>query len=318
MNSSHLTQWNGLGLYLFIGLLSCFMIFAPSVQLDATIVQTRSDLVNVRVAIIGFHGRQSNNNGSAIALQYMYEWMNASVEVIDGLDVQNGILFQFDLVIFPAANPNAYCRELTPLGIERVRQFVALGGSILSICRGTEFVVNNLGLADVSLHLCGAQSVVCYDEHHHDGVSEKYLSELMVNRESTGPQLLAEPESYWLFAIGSSYFNWSAGLNILPIMFYATSELPAMIAFRYGAGTAFLSSPHPEFEEGDDRDGVTKYDYLNDTDSEWNLLQKISCWLIDASPAAPLAPCIWTFTSISIAVLFTAIYLLFRRRRQKQ
>ncbi|MFX1577356.1 MAG: hypothetical protein ACFFCF_09280 [Promethearchaeota archaeon] len=318
MNSSHLTQWNWLGLSLFISLLSCLMIFAPTVELDATIVQTRSDLVNVRVAIIGFHGRQSNNNGSAIALQYMYEWMNASVEVIDGLDVQNGKLFQFDLVIFPAANPNAYYRELTPLGIERIRHFVALGGSILSICRGTEFVVNNLRLADVSLHLCGAQGVVCYDEHHHDGVSEKYLSELIVNHESTGPQLYAEPDSYWLFAIGSSYFNWSARLSILPIMFYANSELPAMIALRYGAGTAFLSSPHPEFEEGDDRDGVTNYDYLNDTDSEWNLLQKISCWLIDASPAAPVEPCIWTFTGISVAVLFTTIYLLFRRRRQKQ
>jgi hypothetical protein len=31
------------------------------------------------------------------------------------------------------------------------------------------------------------------------------------------------------------------------------------------------------------RDGTDFCDYLNDTDTEWPLLLKVSCWLVDAS-----------------------------------
>ncbi|MFW9831168.1 MAG: hypothetical protein ACFFD8_05290 [Candidatus Thorarchaeota archaeon] len=301
-----------------ISLLSICTIVAQPISLNSALVQTRSDLSNTRIAVVGFHERQSNNNGSARALQCMFEWMNASVEVIDGLDIQNGLLPQFDLVVFPAANPNAYFRELTPLGIERVRQFVMLGGSLFSICRGTEFVVHNLGLIEVSLNLCGPYGVVCFDEHHHDGVEGKSLSEMIVNRNSSGPDLSNEPDSYRLFAVCSSYFNWSAGSSIIPIMSYADSGLPGMIVFRFGAGTAFLSSPHPEFEEGNNRDGITDYDYLNDTDSEWNLLQQVSSWLINASPDVPVGLWIGATIGISIAILVTGIYYVFKVRRQKR
>ena len=301
-----------------ISLLGICTIVAQPISLNSALVQTRSDLNNTRVAIVSFHGRQSNNNGSARALQCMFEWMNTSVELIDGLDIQNGLLPQFDLVVFPAANPNAYFRELTPLGIERVRQFVMLGGSLFSICRGTEFVVHNLGLIEVSLNLCGPNGVVCFDEHHHDGVKEKSLSEMIVNRNSSGPDLSDEPYSYKLFAVCSSYFKWSAESSIIPIMSYADSGLPGMIVFRFGTGTVFLSSPHPEFEEGNNRDGITDYDYLNDTDSEWNLLQQVSCWLISASPDVPVGLWIGATIGVSIVMLVTGIYYVFRVRRQKR
>ncbi|MHA1962930.1 MAG: hypothetical protein ACW99U_22300 [Candidatus Thorarchaeota archaeon] len=56
-----------------------------------------------------------------------------------------------------------------------------------------------------------------------------------------------------------------------------------MIAFQYGRGTVFLSSPHPEYEEGSDRDGTDAFDFFEDPDSEWGLLLKVSQWLIEAS-----------------------------------
>ena len=60
-----------------------------------------------------------------------------------------------------------------------------------------------------------------------------------------------------------------------------------MIAFEYGAGTVFLSSPHPEYEENSDRDDTTFGDDLDDPDSEWDLLFRVSKWLIEASSDEP-------------------------------
>jgi hypothetical protein len=56
-----------------------------------------------------------------------------------------------------------------------------------------------------------------------------------------------------------------------------------MIALKYGQGSVFLSSPHPEYEEDSARDGTSAFDYLNDTDSEWGLMLKIAQWLVSSS-----------------------------------
>jgi len=60
-----------------------------------------------------------------------------------------------------------------------------------------------------------------------------------------------------------------------------------MVAFEYGNGTVFLSSPHPEYEEDDDRDDTTFVDYLDDPESEWGLLFRVSKWLVEASIVEP-------------------------------
>jgi hypothetical protein len=106
---------------------------------------------------------------------------------------------------------------------------------------------------------------------------------MYVNQNSTGPDLSTEPESYQTLYWASAYFYSDDMSNVIPICTYPSNDRPGMIAFSYGEGTAFLSSPHPEYEEGDSRDGTTVYDNMDDPDSEWNLLLKVSRWLVDAS-----------------------------------
>ena len=65
-----------------------------------------------------------------------------------------------------------------------------------------------------------------------------------------------------------------------------------MVAFEYGNGTVFLSSPHPEYEEDGDRDDTTFGDDLDDPESEWDLLFRVSKWLIEASYVEPSSPTI--------------------------
>ena len=250
--------------------------------------QTSSDLSNFRVAI--YHC-QRYDNFSFIACIHLFEWMNASVELLTGTDIQRGELHSFDLLVLPAFGPSSYERELTPIGKERIRQFIGTGGSLFTICRGTEFAVIQMGLIDATLHYFGPAGVQCHDTHN----GELAVSEMQVNRESTGPDLSQEPASYQVFTTGASYFEFNDETEIIPILSYADTGLHGAIAFRYGQGTIFLSSPHPEFEEGDPRDGLSQdhishwptYQNLQDPDSEWDLLNKVACWLVEASPGVP-------------------------------
>jgi len=54
-----------------------------------------------------------------------------------------------------------------------------------------------------------------------------------------------------------------------------------MIAFEYEEGRVFLSGPHPEWEEGSNRDGCTWENFFDDQGSEWDLMLKISLWLTE-------------------------------------
>ena len=71
--------------------------------------------------------------------------------------------------------------------------------------------------------------------------------------------------------------------GIIPICTYTDTGFAGMIAFEYGNGTVFLSSPHPEYEEGSMRDGTDFWDSIPDPDSEWDLMLKVCQWLLEES-----------------------------------
>lgn len=282
--------------------------------------QTPDDLTNARVAI--YHC-QRYDNFSFVACIHLFEWMNASVELVTGTDIQRGLLHSFDLLVLPAFGPSSYERELTPVGKERIRQFIAMGGSLFSICRGTEFAVLQLGLIDATLHYYGPAGVQCHDTHN----GELAVTEMQVNRASTGPDLSEEPASYMVFTTGASYIEINSELEIIPILSYSDTGLHGAIAFRYGQGTIFLSSPHPEFEEGNDRDGLSSahishwptYQNLLDPDSEWDLLYKVTCWLVETSPGVPYelyAGGLFLIGSVFIALACTILVYVIQKRRR--
>jgi len=86
-----------------------------------------------------------------------------------------------------------------------------------------------------------------------------------------------------------------------------------MISYRYGLGSVFLSSPHPEFEENSDRDGTDNFDGFNDTDSEWDLMLEITRWLVDA-PVIQIS-ILWVM-SISGVAIFSLLLVLFLKKRR--
>lgn len=220
----------------------------------------------VRVAIYDGGGALES---SKIACDNMFAWMHAKVGHVNATSIRGGALTDYDILVMPAGG--GYGAYLESEGMDAIRQFVEDGGSYFGICGGAAFAT------DTGLNL--------YDGTYHPAIEGygEFLMEMNVNRSSTGPDLSEEPESYSIFYWNSGYFSTDNKSGIIPIVTYPENELPCMIAFKYGDGTVFISSPHPEYEEGSDRDGVTYFDALNDPDSEWGLLLKVCQWLIQES-----------------------------------
>ncbi len=222
----------------------------------------------VRVAIYTDRGTSAN---SRIALEKMFSWMHAEVDIIGSSEIREGYLSDYDILVMPGG---CWCTERCEiLGDEMdiILEYVASGGSYFGIDGGASYAT------DIRLGLFNSTYFV-------DLISANtFLLELNVCQDSIGPDLSEEPDSYSLLYDASGYFEIDEMPWIIPIMTYPDTELPAMIAFTHGNGTVFLSSPHPEYEEGSDRDGTDVYDSLNDPDSEWDFMLKICRWLVETS-----------------------------------
>ena len=110
---------------------------------------------------------------------------------------------------------------------------------------------------------------------------------MYTNQSSMGPNLSYCSANFSTMYYASQYFSPNPGMSVHTIARYEPHGRAGMIAFDYGHGNVFLSSPHPEYEEDSDRDDTDFGDDLDDPDSEWDLLLKVSKWLIDASDYVP-------------------------------
>ncbi|MBE0526535.1 MAG: hypothetical protein IH631_06300 [Candidatus Thorarchaeota archaeon] len=234
-------------------------------------IRLPTGMEGVRVAVYKDSGVLPD---SASALLNMFRWMNAEANYVNATEIQQGVLDDYDIVVFPSGPANEYSGTLGIAGRNAVRNFVARGGSYFGICGGSEFGTNSyLGLFNG--YASGAVN----------GSGTKIIP-LIVNIKSTGPDLSQEPLTYNILYWNSGYFyssNTTYMSTVIPVTFYTQNNKPGMIVCTYGIGTVFLSFPHPEYEEGSTRDGAEQFDYYNDPDSEWGLLMKVSLWLVETS-----------------------------------
>lgn len=258
-------------------------------------------LVGVRVAV--YHGNAVFSAAdSYVALEHLFKWMGAFVDYISPEQVQNGGLITYKIFVMPGGSPDSYASELGENGMANVRMFVELGGVYFGICGGSILALGsylNLYTGHMYYPVPGLMT------------STSKLINMTVNRKSSGPNLSNEPEQYSTLYWGSMYFD-DYGSEVIPIMRYPQNGKPGMIAFQKGLGTVFISSPHPEFEEGSDRDGTTHFDGYNDPDSEWGLLLKVSKWLVDTSNF--ILTLLWIAVCVIVILSFIGIKLLKNKR----
>lgn len=271
------------------------------------IVHAQTDLTNIHVGVYNGPGADDD---CATALHSLMVWMGPTVIWVDETSILNGTLYTLDLLAFPGGSPELYAIYVGEVGVQLIRQFIANGGSYFGICGGGMFATRTLEL--------------CQGEWRYPipGISGgPQLVEMNVNQGSTGPDLSDEPASYLSLYWGSHYFDPNNSDEVIPIMSFAANDGIALCVSHYGYGTISICGPHPEFEEGSDRDGTTQYDYLNDPDSEWGLLEKMVQWLIDESletappnPLSGIGGILIVIGVITVIVVAGIAFFLVRKR----
>jgi glutamine amidotransferase-like uncharacterized protein len=237
----------------------------------ALLYRNPTGMEGVRVAVYNDRGAMPS---SSVALLSMFRWMGAEANYVNATEIQQGVLDEYDMIVFPGGGSPDYSSQLGAGGRYAVVDFVANGGSYFGICGGSVFGTDSY----LRLFHGYASGAV-------NGSGIKVIP-MIVNTNSTGPDLSNEPSTYDVLYWNSGYFyssNETYMSTVIPIVLFTQNNEPGMIACRYGNGTVFLSFPHPEYEENSARDGTADFDYYNDSNSEWPLLLKVSLWLIEAS-----------------------------------
>ena len=228
-----------------------------------------SPLDGVKVSIYTDRGVSA---ASRKAVEHMFLWMGADVSIIESEDISEGILNTTDILVMPGG---CWCEQRIGILTEEmksiIRNYIVNGGAYFGIDGGASYATSyrlNIFHGRLVADALGATD---------------FVTELEINCNLTSPDLSQEPDSYMVFYEASGYFEAEDMTGIYTIATYANTSLPCMIAFKYGNGTVFMSSPHPEYEEDSNRDGTDMYDLQVDPDSEWDLMLKICQWLLDES-----------------------------------
>ncbi|TFH07091.1 MAG: hypothetical protein E4H14_09280 [Candidatus Thorarchaeota archaeon] len=243
-----------------------------------------TDLSGITVGIYAgyFSSIDPRVNESRTALYNMFTWMNASVFVFNTTELLNGCLWACEILAIPEGLGPTMENRLTNDGLQAIREWVALGGSYIGV-RGSAAIAMNGSYFEgytttFDLALVNGTSYEVTD------LEDRQMTNVSINRDSTGPDLSDMPVNQSVLFVTGRYFVPDSGQDVIYIANYTHSNLPAMIAGGFGQGNYFVSSPHFEYEENGDRDGTDYMDEYDDPDSEWPMLLTISRWLVDSSP----------------------------------
>ncbi|UCE10190.1 MAG: hypothetical protein JSW61_14660 [Candidatus Thorarchaeota archaeon] len=242
--------------------------------------QSQNDLSNLSVAIYEsyYSSTDARVRESRTALISMFNWMNATVTVINRTHILDGALFAFELLVIPEGLGPFIENNLGEEAEEMIREWLSLGGSFIGVRGSSTIAVTDSFFEgreeQYDLGLVNGTTIGMPEIGH------TLVTDIEVNRECTGPDLSDMPEAMSVLFRTGRYFVPDEGQELICIANYTFNNQPAMVAARYGDGNLFLSSPHFEYEENSDRDGTDYMDRYDDPDSEWPFLLRICHWLI--------------------------------------
>jgi glutamine amidotransferase-like uncharacterized protein len=313
-----------------IVIVGVLLVCSLPLQIPVNAQDPPSDLIGVKVAVYnggsGYIGTSPLDTSMA-ALYWMYNWMNASVDIVNAANISDGLLEEYDLVAVPGGWADDYRVDLGNSGMNQIRSFVEEGGAYVGMCAGAFLACEETVWTEDD-----------YTEYLHYGLSlfggsgigpivgiadwpDIVITEISVNTSLEEFGLGGELESRSVMYYGGPYFVLDGSQNVTVLSRYEYNDEPAMVAFEYGAGRVFLSGPHPEWEEDSSRDGANWNIVLDDPDSEWGMMLKISQWLAPTPiPSTTPATIIFPFDTQELAIggtgviLFAAIVVFVVRR----
>ncbi|MFX0107571.1 MAG: BPL-N domain-containing protein [Candidatus Hodarchaeota archaeon] len=269
---------NSFFLAIFMVLLLTSMHYDPAIA-NPTFSEERTDLSGIKVAV--YNGTSvSSCIASRIGLVNMYEWMSATVDVLNATDIQIGALENYEILAMPGGNPLTFNYEIGVNGTDNIRNWVSRGGSYFGICGGAMYA---------SKAICFSGTTSYYQLSLFNGtvtgpIEGLYgLTKLDMNTGCAGPNLSDIPKTLNSLYLGGGYYVPDEGQSVFTLATYDENSERAIIASTFGHGSYCLSAVHTEIEENSDRDGTDKWDSHDDQDSEWGLMLEVSIWQIEST-----------------------------------
>ncbi len=178
-----------------------------------------------------------------------------STRIIGGAEIRNGILTEFDAVIFPGGSGSKQAAALGEAGREEVREFIKSGGAYVGVCAGCYLACENfswgLKILDAktlsskwkrgraTLDLEFAESIFSSLN-----LDSRDASVVYVNGPVMGPansDAIPDYETVALFKSETAENGSPKGIQI---------DSPAILRGGFGKGRVVGISPHPEQTEG--------------------------------------------------------------------
>jgi glutamine amidotransferase-like uncharacterized protein len=220
-----------------------------------------NELTGDGIVTIGIYADEGAAAVCYVAAENMFSWMGFETRRIYASTLNEGDIEHIDVFYFPGGS---YGSLIDETGRQRLRDAIASGRGCIGTCGGAYFAAY-LGVFPGTLTgpVPGLDLEMC----------EVYLIR-------PHPITDDQPAKLWIMYVNSPYFVPNSDAAIDTIGFYNVSGYPALVACEYGTGRVFLTGPHPEWEEDDDRDGISTYDSFDDVESDWPMMYNATRWCL--------------------------------------
>ncbi len=239
------------------------LLFALMIMIIGSVNCTdkTNELTGDGIVTVGIYADEGASGICYIAAENMFKWMGFETKRIYASAINNGDFEHIDIFYFPGGS---YGSAISDSGLQLLREAIASGRGYMGTCGGAHFA-RYLGIFPgvVTGPVPGLNIEMC----------EVYLLK-------PHPITDDQPANLWILYYNSPYFLPDSGAIVDTIGFYNISGYPALVACEYGTGRVFLTGPHPEWEEDDDRDGVSAYDSFDDVESDWPMMHNAARWCL--------------------------------------
>ncbi len=219
-------------------------------------------------------GLYTDNGAAGIdEVESMLKQLGCLYSTINKDTILTGNLSNYDIILFPGGDMWVYKSHLSSSGVQKINDYVRLGGGYIGICGGSYFAANKIvwrGWADEPRQYFTNTGLGIFPGTA-DGPIEDYAPsyqdnncKVIINRDH--PITYDTPQQIdYLYSFGPKFIiEDSTSVSILGKS--ASGDNNVVLAVQYELGRLFLTSLHPEFD--------------NDK-SSWKMISNAILWCSD-------------------------------------
>jgi glutamine amidotransferase-like uncharacterized protein len=250
-------------------------IFTLSALLILFISCENDNLNNVKSELKYIHiGLYIDNGAAGIdEVESMLEQLGCYYSTINKDTILTSNLSNYDIILFPGGDMWVYRSHLSSSGVQKINDFVRLGGGYLGICGGSYFAANKIvwrGWADeprqyftntgLGIFLGTADGPI---EDYAPSYQDKNCKVILSRNHPITCDLPQQID--YLYSFGPKFIiEDSSFVSILGKSVVGNNSV--VLAVQYEQGRLFLTSLHPEFD---------------DDKSSWKMISNAILWCSD-------------------------------------